>query len=61
MTKNEALKKAGYVPKMGRPRIDEGATRTVGVRLPVSVIDKIPDPKSEWIRGAIKKMLSGTK
>jgi hypothetical protein len=38
---------------MGRPRISDEESETVGVRLPVSAIARIPEPRSEWIRNLI--------
>lgn len=53
LTKKEILDNAGYVPVKGRPSISDEDTATISVRLPVSVIKKIPGNKSEWVRGLI--------
>ena len=46
-----------YENRMGRPPMSDEATETVGVRLPESVISRIPEPRSEWIRNVIIKNL----
>lgn len=46
-----------YENRMGRPPMSDEATETVGVRLPESVISRIPEPRSEWIRNLIIKNL----
>ena len=43
--------------RMGRPPMSDETTETVGVRLPESVIARIPEPRSEWIRSLITKNL----
>lgn len=44
----------GYISsKMGRPPMSDEPTETVGVRLPASVVDRIPEHRSEWIRNLI--------
>ena len=43
--------------RMGRPPMSDEATETVGVRLPESVVSRIPEPRSEWIRNLIIKNL----
>lgn len=43
--------------KMGRPPISTERAVSVGIRLPESVVAKIPEPRSEWIRGLITKNL----
>ena len=45
--------------RMGRPPISDEETASVGVRLPASVVDRIPEPRSEWIRNIIIKNLPG--
>ena len=44
--------------RMGRPPMSDETTETVGVRLPVSVVARVPEPRSEWIRNLIIKNLS---
>lgn len=39
--------------RMGRPPMSNEPTETVGVRLPGSLISRIPNPRSEWIRNLI--------
>jgi hypothetical protein len=43
--------------RMGRPPMSDEPTETVGVRLPESVVARIPEPRSEWIRNIITKNL----
>ena len=43
--------------RMGRPPMSDESTETVGVRLPESIVAKIPEPRSEWIRNLIMKNL----
>lgn len=43
--------------RMGRPPISDEKTANVGVRLPESVVVRIPEPRSEWIRNLIIKNL----
>lgn len=38
---------------MGRPPMSAESTTTLGVRLPQSVYDRIPEPRSEWVRKLI--------
>jgi hypothetical protein len=39
--------------KMGRPSISDEESVSVGVRLPASVVARIPEPRSEWIRNVV--------
>lgn len=48
-----------YENRMGRPPISDEETESVGVRLPKSVIAKIPEPRSTWIRDLIMTNISG--
>jgi hypothetical protein len=43
--------------RMGRPPMSDEQTETVGVRLPESIVSRIPEPRSEWIRNLIIKNL----
>jgi len=43
--------------RMGRPPMSDESTESVGVRLPESVVSRIPEPRSEWIRNLIIKNL----
>ena len=43
--------------RMGRPPMSDESTESVGVRLPASVVARIPEPRSEWIRNLIMKNL----
>lgn len=38
---------------MGRPPISDETTKSIGVRLPESIVARIPEPHSEWIRNLI--------
>lgn len=38
---------------MGRPPMSAEKTTTIGVRLPQSIYDKMPEPRSEWVRKLI--------
>lgn len=38
---------------IGRPPMSAEKTTTIGVRLPQSIYDKIPEPRSEWVRKLI--------
>lgn len=58
MTKKEALTKAGYSPKMGRPPVDDSSLSTGrNVRIPDNIWIQMPEPRSEWVRGAIKQRI----
>jgi hypothetical protein len=43
--------------RRGRPPMSDEPTEAVGVRLPESIIPRIPEPRSEWIRNLIIKNL----
>jgi hypothetical protein len=43
--------------RMGRPPMSDEPTETLGVRLPESVISRIPGPRSKWMRNLIIKNL----
>jgi len=45
------------VGRRGRPPITGEETETVGVRLPLSTIEQIPKPRSEWIRDTVTEKL----
>jgi len=45
---------------MGRPPISDEKTESVSIRLPLSTIKRIPEPRSEWIRNLISDKLTET-
>jgi hypothetical protein len=54
-TKKQILDEAGYEPKRGRQSIADEPTSMVGVRLPISVIDQIPEPLGVTLRALIMR------
>lgn len=64
MTKKEALKKSGYVPKIGRPIVDnEPLNIRCDLYITKSMSDVIPfgRKRPDWIRGAIKMRIESGK
>jgi hypothetical protein len=43
--------------KIGRPSIGDQPMKSIGVRLPVDQINRIPKPRAEWIRNIILQNL----
>ena len=62
MTKSDALKKAGYVPIMGRPRNpDTESTTPRSIRIPDRIWGRIPRPRGRWVLAAINARMDGDK
>lgn len=52
-TKKQALLSAGYKPRRGRPKLTTEPMRVVSAYIPERMVQAIPAPRGQWIRGAI--------
>ena len=58
----DGLAKVGITFDVGRPKTFPGETSvTIGTRIPKSVFDTIPEPRSDWVRKLIMKNLPKSK